>query len=764
MKNFLDRWMPDLSGYNSTKFSKDLLASLVVFLVAVPLGLGIAVVSGAPIISGIIACAVGGIVAGLFAGAPLQVSGPAAGLTLLTYGIVQQFGWQAALSIFILSGIFQVVFGVLGIARTCLMISPAVIKGMLAGIGLVIALAQFHILLGSTPESSALKNLLSLPHKLLNFEAASTIIGVITLAVLVLWEFLPGVIKKIPGALAAIIIGTLVSLFMGPDIARIQLPEKLFTVITPAIPGISEMGPIVLAALSLAVVASVESLLCAVATDKMHSGPRAKLDQELVAQGAANMVSGVLGGLPITGVIVRSSANIQSGGVTRVSALLHGVWVVLFIALFAGLVKLIPMAALAGLLVYVGLKLVNFQHIRELKSHREELIYVVTILGVISIGLLQGVGLGVALTFVLLFYRLSHIRIDTYKTSWGHDVRIDGVLTFINVPQVTKALNELPSGEMVNIDLAADYMDHAAFEAIHSWKMGYERTGGIVKIEELQEEWYGKAAGGSPIVQPYATGRYALASVLEGSKNETAEEKANQLVKGVLRFRRSLGEALKPLYHKLGKGQNPNILFVTCCDSRIDPAFITASKPGELFVLRNIGNIVPPIITDENDNTKSEHISVLCAVDYAVQVLNVENIVICGHSDCGAIKALLSGDYKKFPSVAAWLDPVVKHIPKAVSHCQHDQPHNIASRWNVIEQLENLKHYPAVKDKLANNAITLHGWYFDIESAEIHMFDSEKEIWVSMDDVYSNGDFGVPATEAADKTAESVKVLNPAKA
>jgi len=731
MSNKLLTFTPDLAGYNKQKFSKDLMASLVVFLVAVPLGLGIALASGAPLVSGIIACAVGGIVAGLLSGAPLQVSGPAAGLTLLTYGVIQQFGWPLALTIFIAAGVLQLALGLLKIGRSCLIISPAVVKGMLAGIGIVIALAQLHVLLGGTPQSSAIKNILEMPSQFMALNSHAALTGLVTLAILIGWDFLPARAKVVPGALVGVMIATLLSAFVWTDVTRITLPEQLLVFQMPILPASDQWGAFLMAAASVAIVASVESLLCAVATDKLHQGPKARLNQELVAQGAGNIISGGLGGLPITGVIVRSSANIAAGATSRVSAMLHGVWIIVFIALFAPLVKLIPLAALAGLLVHVGLKLVNIHHIRELKSHREELIYGTTVLGVVCFGLLEGVAAGIAVAFVLLFRRLSTVDIQTTAADCpAVCVKIDGALTFLNVPKLTAALSTIPAGKTVDLDLAVTFMDHAAFEAIHSWKYSYESAGGTVIVEEIHEGWYHRAANGQPIVVPENKGRYALASVLSGN----CDTEPHDLTRGVKRFHRSLGEALRPLYSKLANGQSPTILFITCCDSRVDPAFITAAKPGELFVVRNIGNQVPAC-EGEAITTDS---SVRASVDYALEVLNVKHIVVCGHSDCGAMKALLTGSHKSFESLTHWLGHSEDKVPEHFCHAHHDKPYNQLARWNVAQQLTHLETYGNVAQRLTDGRLQIHGWYFDIEKAEVHAFDRESNNWSSFSETQAS--------------------------
>jgi carbonic anhydrase len=475
---------------------RDLPASLVVFLVALPLSLGIAFASGAPIMAGLIGAVVGGVITGILAGSPLQVSGPAAGLTVVVAGLVQQFGWETMCVITACAGVVQFLLGMFKVARGTLIIAPAVVHGMLAGIGISIALAQIHVVLGADPQSSPLVNLITLPKQLGLINASAAILGFLTIASLILWKKLPfKALKMIPGPLVAVTLGTVVSIVAGMDVARVDLPEK-FEFTHLSLP--TDWSGFTIAVLTVAIIASIESLLCAVATDKLHSGVRSNLDKELRAQGAGNLVSGLLGGLPITGVIVRSSANIIAGGATRWSAVLHGVWILIFALFLGSAIEQVPLAVLAGLLVHVGVNLVNLHHIRELRTHNEAPIYFATMLGVTCINLLAGVGLGLGLSVFFALRRLSHTDIKMEERNGKWHVIIEGTLTFACVPKLNAALSVIPPGRPVDIDLAVDFVDHAAFESLHGWRENHEKTGGHVDIDETHEEWYKPASEGRP--------------------------------------------------------------------------------------------------------------------------------------------------------------------------------------------------------------------------------------------------------------------------
>lgn len=475
---------------------RDLPASLVVFLVAVPLSLGIALASGAPIIAGLIGAVVGGIVIGLLAGSPLQVSGPAAGLTVVVAGLVAKFGWETMCLITACAGALQLVLGWFKVARGALIIAPAVVHGMLAGIGISIALAQLHVVLGGSPQSSPVVNLLGIPQQLGILNTQAAVLGFLTIAVLVVWKKLKvPALKAIPGPLVAVVLGTVVSIVVKMDVKRVDLPETFaLTNLTPP----ADWGAFVIAVITVALIASIESLLCAVATDKLHSGVRSNLDKELRAQGAGNLVSGLLGGLPVTGVIVRSSANIMANAASRWSAIFHGVWVLLFVLFASSVIESIPLAVLAGLLVHVGINLVNLHHIKELTKHNEVFIYWATVLGVTCVNLLAGVGIGLGLSVFFLLRRLSNTSVKMEQREGKWHVQIGGTLTFASVPRLNAELSKIPAGHPVDIDLAVDFIDHAAFEALHGWRENHEKTGAHVDIDETHEEWYKPAKAGTP--------------------------------------------------------------------------------------------------------------------------------------------------------------------------------------------------------------------------------------------------------------------------
>lgn len=704
-----------MSDYGMKSFlRRDVPASIVVFLIAIPLSLGIAAATGAPLLAGLVAAVVGGIVAGALGGAPLQVSGPAAGLTVIVAGSVTEYGWAETAAIVVLAGVIQIALGAGRLGRAALALSPAVVHGMLAGIGVVIALGQVHVVLGGSPQSAAWENLRDLPAQIVGRHDVSVLVGVLTIGVLLVWPRLVK-ISLLPAALIAVVVATATAAFAGLDLARVDLPaEPLAELTFPRWPE-APLPEIALAALTIALVAGVESLLSAVAVDKMHNGPRADLNRELMAQGAANTVSGLLGGLPVTGVIVRSSANVAAGARTRGSAILHGIWVAVFVLFCTALLEQIPLAALAGVLVVIGLRLVSLAQIKAYVRHRELPTYLVTAFGVIAADLLTGVGLGLATAVLTMLFRLARCEIRIESTGAGRTrVAIAGTLAFVGSGRLARELATVPAGELVEVNLRIDYLDHGAYETIKDWIDAYERDGGRVDVLESHGSWFHRARDGrlgSGKIQPSAPAAVRAPRLLASwSQWQAAEAGARDaLTAGIGEFERTTASLVRPHLAGLARdGQSPEQLFITCADSRLVPNVITASGPGDLFCLRNVGNIVPPRETADH--------SVGAAIEFAVDVLGVSRITVCGHSGCGAVRTMMAGTSTPDSALAGWLSQSGTRLPEAATEEE-------ACAVNVVQQLANLRTYPSVSRALEAGTLTISGLYFDLADARMYTVD-----------------------------------------
>ena len=392
---------------------QDWLASLVVCVVALPLSLGIALASDTPIEAGLVAAVVGGVVAGLLSGAPLVASGPAAGLIAMVLQFNIQLGFQGLLLATVLAGVFQLLFAACRTGKWFLKIPVPVLEGMLGAIGLMIFLGQIHALFGAQVPRGVSASFKAFSSSWTQGVGTPVFwIGLSSIAVQVLWVRLFPRFKLIPGALPAVLIGTLASLsFEMPRVEVEPFLDFISVHSSSMIPLLSQFsswsGAIVAAGFSLALVASAESLLTARAVAGLANAAQVpmklNLDRELVAQGAANLVSGLLGGLPVTGVIVRSAANVNSGARTHWSTVLHGVWVALLVIVGAAALKWIPIAALASVLVVTGLRLLNLGGFWEEWQHSRAQagVWAVTFVSIVATDLLKGLGVGLVVAALI---------------------------------------------------------------------------------------------------------------------------------------------------------------------------------------------------------------------------------------------------------------------------------------------------------------------------------------------------------------------------
>ncbi|WSB85771.1 SulP family inorganic anion transporter [Streptomyces cellulosae] len=759
----------------------DLSAAVAVFLIALPLSLGISLATGAPLQAGLVAAAVGGLVAGRLGGSPLQVSGPAAGLTVVTADLIHQYGWRTTCAVTVLAGLSQLALGCLRVARAALAVSPAIVHGMLAGIGVTIAVAQLHIVLGGEPQSSVPDNLLALPAQLARLDPAALAVSVLTLAVLLLWPRLPGraghLLRRTPAALVAVGGATAVAATAGLVLPVVDLPSWR----SHALAGLPE-GPVlglVAAVLTTTLVCSVQSLLGATAVDKLVAARpgaghvvRSDLDREMLGQGAANVVSGALGGLPVAGVAVRSTANVHAGAVSRNATMLHGALVVTASLLLVPLLELIPLASLAALVMAVGARMVSLHHIRTVTRHREVLVYAVTALGVISLGVLEGVALGIAVAVGVALHRLTRTRITHEEENGVHHVHVRGQLTFLAVPRLSRALHLVPQGAGAVVALDGSFMDHAAYETLQDWQRAHTARGGSVRITGRRAgvriaEPGALASGPAPDGESASTGdcrcrpwtawrnhqcdRPSPAQDTGDCPDETLESgetapetdrdptargrtpSGRQLVRGLSTFQRRTAPLVRSELARLAReGQRPSQLFLTCADSRVVTSMITSSGPGDLFVVRNVGNLVPPPGAESGDD------SVAAAIEYAVDVLAVRSITVCGHSGCGAMQALLDsrpaspavtplGRWLRYggPSLERLRDPAAP-APRLAGRDPADDVERLCLT-NVVQQLKHLRAHESVARALQEGSLELHGVYFHVGEAQAYLLAEQEE-------------------------------------
>ncbi|WP_419999696.1 SulP family inorganic anion transporter [Streptomyces boninensis] len=465
----------------------DFLPSLAVFLVAVPLCVGVAVASGVPAELGLVTGIVGGLLTGLLPGSSLQVSGPAAGLTALVFEAVQEYGLPALGAIVLAAGALQLLLGALRLGRLFRAISISVVEGMLAGIGLILIAGQLYAMADAEAPAAGLAKFTGLPGLAADLagspQALTTFaLGAAAIALMAIWPSLPARIRLLPSALAAVLLTSTAAFALDLPARTVEV-SGLLKVIQP--PDAAAFGALTGAAgtvIAFTLIASAESLFSAAAVDRMHDGPRTSYDKELMAQGAGNTVCGLLGALPMTAVIVRSAANVQAGAQTKLSHVLHGGWLLLFAALLPAVLGLIPLAALAGVLVYSGFKLLPLAHLRVLwREHRGEVVVLVaTAAAIVLVNMFEGVLIGLAIAVVKTAWDSSHVHTTVDRSGNGPiTVRPAGHATFLRLPKLLDTLESLPTDRPIILELSElHHVDHACGAALSTWVERHHAGGG----------------------------------------------------------------------------------------------------------------------------------------------------------------------------------------------------------------------------------------------------------------------------------------------
>ncbi|WP_421938383.1 SulP family inorganic anion transporter [Pedobacter sp.] len=519
----MQKFKPSSSGTDVKKYflkknlKKDLPSSIVVFLVALPLCLGIALASGAPLFAGLITGIVGGLVVSSVSGSQLSVSGPAAGLTVIVLGAITSLGsYPVFLLAVVLAGVFQVILGLIKAGTIGNYFPSSVIEGMLAAIGLILILKQLPHALGVDSNFSGDEGFFQQDHEntfsaitaaLGHFSLAAVVISVLSIAILIIWPKFKK-LSIVPAPLLVVVLGVVATLlFAGTSHALradqiVKIPvvngfsEFLGLFTTPDFSALANKDVYIVAA-TIAVVASLETLLSIEAVDKIDPIKRVSpTNRELVAQGLGNMTSGMLGGLPLTAVIVRSSANVNAGGRTKMSAIFHGTWLLLSLLFIPQVINMIPLSCLAAILLMTGYKLTRislFKHMYH-KGWDQFVPFVVTVLAVLFTDLLKGVAVGMLVSvFYLLrtnmrnpfFYRITnegdkkHIRIKLAEE-----------VSFLNKAAIQVVLTNIPNETNVIIDgTNSRYIDPDVLETLNNYKHNAYTKGIIVTFENIKKHY-----------------------------------------------------------------------------------------------------------------------------------------------------------------------------------------------------------------------------------------------------------------------------------
>lgn len=719
--------IPEWRGMFSKRYLlNDLISGTAVACIAIPLSLAIALASGVQPELGLISAIVAGIVCAIFGGVPLAVSGPAAAMAVLIAAVVEEYGFSGMLMVGLGCGILQLLTGVLGFGTLIRFIPVPVIMGFTAGIGAIILIGQFPRILGlPAPEESHILGVILHVKNLISHAQLSAFL--LAMGTLFLTMFMPRVWPRLPSPLFAVIIPSVIAYYLHLPVDLVgNIPSNLPW---PKLPIFNDNSIEWLDLLSTTFVvyalASLETLLSAGAVDQLAKSKPHDPNQELIGQGLGNIVTALFSGIPVTAVIARSALNVHAGAKTRRSSIFHSIFLLATVFLLSPIMSKIPIAVLAGLLVSIALRMCSPHEFLQLwnSSRGDAVIYLITFFMIVILGLLSGIQVGIIAALLLAALRLSQVNINFHMSQYGPaQLSLEGPLTFLSVAKIDsyeKKLStlKLPSGLIIDLTRLKALDTSGASHLIKLIEqLQSKNIKSVLHVTDL--EYITILTAVKPDITSMITNDELEMESILGIKEQHQQLIMDRVIYGIEKFKKNLQPKHKALFTSLAKVQQPHTLFITCCDSRIDPNLITSTRPGELFIVRNVGNIVPPFGLDE---TPAEG----AAIEYAIGVLGVKQVIICAHSECGAMAQVISGDIfspenqKKYPSVFAWLSILNQLKARFSDNITSEQ----AAKLNASLQLANLKTYPIVQDKLTNKSITLKALYYDIGNADVEMWD-----------------------------------------
>jgi carbonic anhydrase/SulP family sulfate permease len=724
---------------------RDLVAGLVVFLVALPLCLGVALASGAPLISGVVAGVVGGILVGLASGSHTSVSGPAAGLTAVVAAQIHSLGsFETFLLAVVLAGAVQVALGLARAGFIAAFIPSSVIKGLLAAIGVILILKQIPHVLGhdNDPEGDMAffqvdrESTFSELFRLVNdIHPGAAAIGLGSIALLVAWDRIKALkASPVPAPLVVVLLGVALSeLFRGvggpwtigaSHLVQVPVADSVagFAAFLKR-PDFGQLAnpAVYLAALTIAAVASLETLLNLEAVDKLDPRQRnSPPSRELVAQGLGNVASGLLGGLPVTSVIVRSSVNINAGARTKASAVTHGVLLLVSVVLFPALLNLIPLASLAAILLVTGVKLASPALVRQMWDEGKYQFgpFAATVVAIVLTDLLVGIliGLGISLAFILNSNMRRPVR-RYVEHHLGGDVlhiQLANQVSFLNRAALARVLDEVPPGGQVLLDAqATDYIDPDVLDLIRD----YAATTGPARGVTVSLRGFRAKYNLDDQIQ------YVDYSTRELQSAMTPAQVLQVLKDGHERFRtgHQLTRDFGRMVSATAGSQHPLAVVVSCIDSRTPAELIFDVGVGDIFVVRIAGSIAKE--------------KVLGSVEYACAVAGAKLVVVMGHTRCGAVTAavdmLAAGDTDGHTSSCQHLGAIIREIQKSVDPAgarslgqmtpeEKEAFVNAVALRNAAHTIEVMRTQSETLDALAREGkIAVVGAMYDVVSGDI---------------------------------------------
>lgn len=737
-----------------TTFPRDLTAGLVVFLVALPLCLGVALASGAPLFSGLLAGIIGGVIVGSISQSHTSVSGPAAGLTAIVAAQITQLGsFENFLLAVFVAGLIQIVLGCARAGGIAALVPSGVIKGLLAAIGLILVLKQIPHLLGHDTDPEDDMSFAQPDHEntftelvamLGDVQFGAAVIGILSLAVLLIWNRSDRLKNSIiPAPLFVIILGVGLNLLFRQLGGR-WLIESSHLVQVPVMKNLTDVAAILrmpdftswknpaiyTTGIMIAVVASLETLLNLEATDKLDPRKRTSPpNRELIAQGLGNVMCGLIGGLPVTSVIVRSSVNLNAGGKTKLATIVHGILLLVCVALLPTLLNQIPLSCLAAILIVTGMKLASPTLVREMwnEGRYQFLPFMLTVISIVLTDLLIGIliGLGVCTAFVVYssLRRPLSCVIEKRLSDEVLHIELANQVSFLNRAALDRTLKSIPRGGHVLLDATSTvYIDPDILSLLREFK---EKTapvrGVIVSLRGFREKY---RFNDEIHYEDYAT--------RELQHRLTPQQVLQILIDGNERFltgrrlTRDFGRQLNATAH----GQHPIAVILSCIDSRAPAELIFDLGLGDIFSVRVAGNVISQ--------------KVLGSIEYACAVAGAKLVLVTGHTRCGAVTAAVSAASSSSSVTETTgckhLEPIVRDIQLSLDSDLIQRFENAAgeaqaacvdevARRNVARSVTTiLEQSQTLSDLVKAERIAVIGAMYDVTTGKIDFLPSGQEV------------------------------------
>ena len=711
---------------------QDIIAGIIVALVAIPLSLAVAIASSVPPEIGLISAIFGGIIAAIFGGTTLAITGPAIAMTVIISQCIQEYGMGSLIIMGMICGILQILFGMFSLGRFTKLIPVPVVSAFIAAIG-------FIIFFGQLPKAFQLNNqdkqniFYVFSHLKIYSEHINSPVFLIAILTIVLVIMLPKFMPKAVAFLIAVIVPSVTVYFA--HLSDVHLIGSIpHTLPAPHLPDFSQIHGwhnLLMSSLAIFTIASLETLLSSNATDKLAKTRPHKPNQELIGQGLANLCVAVFGGIPVTAVIARSSVNISAGAKTRRSAIIHSLVILALVYWIPQVIENIPIAVLAGILLLAGLRMLNIREvIKYWNNDKLDLfIYAVTFLTIISSDLIDGIQAGLILALIIAVIRLlaTKSNVQLWSTKSVIRISLSGNMSFwsfetlgniqeqiFDYKGIKFVIFEFSQLQGIDNNGARNLVETALEIANNDIKIIFHGT-----TEEQQKLLNSVLDGEQPYTYTITENDIKLILEKSGIQYQTTDV----LRHGIAKFSSRFAKDNKQLITTLAQGQKPHTLLITCSDSRLDPNAFFSSSIGELFIVRNVGNVIPQYSLD---NKYSE----VAAIEFALGALGVKNIVVCAHTECGAIKASIS-DFEK--NSHSGLDNWLQYIKDGYGN---RAPHTIDEgvRVNLLNQLASLKTYPIVNSMLNNNELTISALIYDVHSATMLEWSDEKHAFISTQD------------------------------